>query len=410
MTRRMKGLLWTTAAVAAMAFQASLATAGEILWWTPNWGEARAKELVTKFQAANPGITIRMEVTVADGLPTKILTALQSGNAPDLIEAQHGWVTPYAQQNLIIPLDDVLKDKDDYVPAALQYTNWNGKQWGIPYRAEVLGVIYNRGMFKAAGLDPDKPPQTWPDLIAAAKKLTGKNAAGKDQYGFAITGGGEFGNTVNRALPFIWMNGGDLISADMKKATVNEKAAVEGVKFYTDFLTNKLSPPSTLQNDGLANRRLFVAETVAAYQAGVFDVPVIKKENPNIDIGVMAMPAPVGKQTTAALGGWSFVIPKGAKNPEETKKFVAFLAESNNMGFFTDTFPARKSAMSLPRYNDPIQQAFAKMTPYGRMLPQHKNWIQITQKFFDGVQEVLGGGDAQKAMDEAADEINTLLK
>ena len=412
MTRYAKAALWTSAAAVAMMFQATFATAGEIVWWTPNWGEARAKELVAKFQAANPGITVKMEITVSDGLPTKILTSLQSGNTPDLIEAQHGWVTPYAQQGLVLPLDDVLKDKDDYIPAALAYTNWNGKQWGIPYRVDSLGVIYNRGMFKAAGLDPDKPPQTWPELIEAAKKLTGKNAAGKDQYGFAITGGGEFGNTVNRSLPLVWMNGGDLFSADQKKATVNEKPAVEAVQFYTDMLTTlKVSPPSTLQNDGTANRRLFDSETVAMYQAGVFDVPAIKKEAPGIDVGVMAMPHPVGKNTSGVLGGWSFIIPKGAKNPEDTKKFVAFLAEAPNQGFFTDSFPARKSAFSLPRFQDPAQQAFAAMLPFGRALPQQKNWIQITQKYFDGVQQILtGSAKPQQAMDDAAAEIADLLK
>lgn len=412
MTRKMKGLLWTTAAVAAMALQASVATAGEIIWWTPNWGEARAKELATKFQAANPGITVKMEITVSDGLPTKILTALQSGSPPDLIEAQHGWVAPYAQQNLVIPLDDVLKDKADYIPAALDYDMWNGKLWGIPYRIETHAVIYNKGAFKAAGLDPEKGLETWPQLIEAAKKLTGKTADGKDQYGFAITGGGEFGNTVFRSLPFIWMNGGSIISDDMKKVTVNEKPAVDAVKFYTDFLTTlKVSPPSTLQNDGTANRRLFIAGTVAMYQSGQFDVPSIRTENKNIDIGVMMIPHPEGKNTAAILGGWSFIIPKGSKNPEETKKFVQFLAESSNMGFFTDTFPARKSAMEMDRFKDPILTVFKKMLPFGRTLPQHKNWIQITQKYFDGVQQIMtGSAKPQQAMDDAAKEIADLLK
>jgi ABC-type glycerol-3-phosphate transport system substrate-binding protein len=402
----MRGLLWTIAAAAALALQAGIATAGEIVWWTPNWGEARAKELAAKFEAANPGITIKMEVTVADGLPTKILTALQSGSPPDLIEAQHGWVAPYAQQDLVLPLDDVLQDRDDYIPAALGYDTWDGKLWGIPYRIETHGVIFNRGAYKAAGLDPEKPPQTWTELVDTSKKLTSG-----DQYGFAITGGGEFGNTVFRSLPFIWMNGGSIISDDLTKATVNEPAAVEAVKFYTDMLVaNQVSPPSTLQNDGLANRRLFIAGTVAAYQSGQFDVPAIRKENPDIDIGVMMIPHPEGKDTAAILGGWSFIIPKDAANPEETKKFIQFLAESDNMGFFTDTFPARKSAMELPRFDDPILTVFKQMLPYGRTLPQHKAWIQITQAYFDGVQRILlGEQDAQAAMDQAAEEIQALL-
>ena len=139
------------------------------------------------------------------------------------------------------------------------------------------------------------------------------------------------------------MNGGSIISDDMTTATVNSPEAVEAVKFYTDMLTeHQVSPPSTLQNDGTANRRLFIAGTVAMYQSGQFDIGSIRKENANIDIGVMTIPHPEGKETAAIIGGWSFIIPKDAKNPEETKKFVQFLAESDNMGFFTDTFPARE--------------------------------------------------------------------
>jgi ABC-type glycerol-3-phosphate transport system substrate-binding protein len=399
------------AASLLIALQAGVAVAGEIVWWTPNWGEARARELAAKFEAANPGVTIKLEITVSNGLPAKVATALRSGSPPDLVEVQHGWVPEYAQAGLVLPLDDVLKNREDYFPAALDYVTWNGKLWAVPYRIETHGVIYNKGAFKAAGLDPDKPPETWSELVAAAKKLTGKTADGKDQYGFAITGGGEFGNTVFRSLPFIWMNGGDIISDDMKTVTVNRPAAVEAVKFYTDFLTNKLSPLSTLQNDGTANRQLFIAGTVAMYQSGQFDIASIRKENPNIDIGVMMIPHPDGKQTAAIVGGWSFVIPKDARNPDETKKFVQFLAQADNMGFFTDTFPARKSAMNLPRFQDPILANFKAMLPYGRKTPPMKNWQQITQAYFDNLQTImLGDANPQEAMDAAAEQIQPLLR
>jgi len=393
-----------------IALSAGAALAGEIVWWTPNWGEARAEELATKFEAANPGITIKMEVTVSNGLPAKVATALRSGAPPDLIEVQHGWVPEYAQAGLVLPLDDILRDRDDYFPAALDYVSWNGKLWAIPYRIETHALIYNKGAFKAAGLDPDKPPQTWDELVAAAKKLTGKTADGKDQYGFAVTGGGEFGNTIFRSLPFIWMNGGSIVSDDLTKAIVNQPPAVAAVKFYTDFVANKLSPPSTLQNDGIANRQLFIAGTVAMYQSGQFDIDSIRKGNPTIDIGVGMIPHPDGKQTAAIIGGWSFVIPKDVKNPGDAKKLIQFLAEPANMGFFTDTFPARKSAMDLPRFQDPILASFKAMLPYGRKTPPAKNWQQLTQAFFDGLQSImLGDANPQEAMDAAAEQIEPLL-
>jgi multiple sugar transport system substrate-binding protein len=393
------------AAASALALGAGLAAAGEVVWWAPNFNEARARELVDKFQAEHPDITIRLEITTSDGLPQRVLTALQSGAAPDIIDVQHGWVNGYAQNDLVLPLDDVLQDREDYVPAALDYVTWDGKLWAIPYRIETHAVIYNRGHFAEAGLDPDNPPETWAELVAAATALT------KDgRSGFAITGGGEVGNTIFRSQPFIWMNGGSIISDDLSTATVNQPEAVEAVTFYTDFFKKGLSPASTLENDGTANRRLFIAETVSMYQSGQFDVASIRNENPDIDIGVMMIPHPEGKETAAILGGWSFVIPSSAANPDEAKTVVQWLAQAENQGVLTDTFPARTSAMSMPRFDDPILDVFKAMLPHGRPVPASPAWVQISQAYFDGIQRILlGDEDPQTAMDGAAEEIQALL-
>jgi multiple sugar transport system substrate-binding protein len=382
------------------------ASAGEVVWWAPNWGEARAKELAKKFMDANPGITIKMEVTVANGLPERVLTALRSGAAPDVIEVQHGWVNGYAQGDMIVPLDDVIQDKADYVKAAIDYVTWNDKLWGIPYRIETHGIIYNKDHFKEAGLDPDKPPKTWDELTAAAKALTKSG-----RYGFGITGGGEVGNTIFRSLPFIWMNGGDIITADMKTAVVNKPEAVKAIEFYTGFYKQGLAPKSTLENDGLSLRRLFIAGQLSAYQSGQFDLPAILQENAKINLAAMTIPTPAGKQTAAVLGGWSYVIPKAAKNAAEAKKFVQFLNTTDNQGFYTDTFPARNSSLKLARFSDPMLKPFAEMLPYGRPVPIHRNWVKIVQAYFDGIQRILlGDQTAQKAMDQANEEIQALLK
>jgi multiple sugar transport system substrate-binding protein len=386
-------------------------TTNEIVWWAPNWSSARADNLARKFEAANPGAVVTIETTVSDGLPTRIQTALRSGSPPDVIEGQHGWVVPYAQAGLLLPLDDVVDARDDYVPAALEYDTWNNHLWGAPYRIETHALLYNKGMFREAGLDPERPPQTWPELVAAARTLTRKRMDGRDQYGYAITGGGEVGNTVFRALPLIWMNGGDLLSPDMSRATVNQPAAVEAIEFYTDMLTAlKVSPPSTLQDDGNAIRRLFVAGSVAMYQSGQFDLGPIRAENPEIDLGVAMLPRPEGRQTAAVLGGWSFIVPKEARNPDTAKAFVRFLSQSDNMGFYTDTFPARMSAMALPRFADPLLEPFKRMLPYGRRVPARRDWLQIVQIVFDQIQRILlRDAEPQAAMDQAAADIQALV-
>ena len=96
-------------------------------------------------------------------------------------------------------------------------------------------MIYNKGTSRRPGStrrSRRRPGPSW-----STRRRSSPQAASK--YGFAITGGGEVGNTVFRSLPFIWMNGGSIISDDMTKATVNEPAAVEAVKFYTDMLVKQ---------------------------------------------------------------------------------------------------------------------------------------------------------------------------
>lgn len=401
-TLTMKMAIAATASFLAMS---AGAWAGEVVWWTPNFNEARARQLVEKFQSANPEIKVKLEITTTDGLPQRILTALQSGAAPDVIDVQHGWVNGYAQNDLVLPLDDVVTQREDYIPAALEYNTWDGKLWGVPYRIETHAIIINRGDFKAAGLDPDNPPTTWDAFNEAAKKLTTNGKSG-----FAITGGGEVGNTIFRSLPFMWMLGGGIISDDGKQVLVNSPESIKAVTFYTDFFKNGLSPSSTLENDGTANRRLFIAGTVSMYQSGQFDIQSIRKENPNIDIGVIPIPHPEGGKTAAILGGWSFVVPSAAKNPDEAKKLVAFLAEADNQAALTDTFPARVSAMEAERFNDPILKVFKEMLPFGRPVPTHPNWVQISQAYFDGIQRILlGDQDVKESMDDAAAEIEGLL-
>ena len=93
--------------------------AGDVVWWTPNWSQARAQKLADDFHKANPDINIKLQITTSNGLPQQVMTALQSGSGPDIIEVQHGWVQGYAQNDLVLPLDDTIQQKDDYNKAVI---------------------------------------------------------------------------------------------------------------------------------------------------------------------------------------------------------------------------------------------------------------------------------------------------
>lgn len=405
----------TLAATFAMGVGGALA-ASEVTWWAPNWEQPRINDIIKQFEKENPDIHVNLEATVSQGLQNRILVALQSGSPPDLIDAQNGWNIPFANRGLLTPIGDILSkdqlDMSDFLDSGLATTRLDGKLYGVPYRVESHAIIYNKGMFRDAGLDPDNPPQTWSAFVDAAKKLTRKDKNGKQLYGFAITGGGEFGNTVYRSLPFLRMNGGGILGDGGKKVIVNTPESVAGVEYYTDMYTKyHVSPPSTLGNDGIANRQLFTAGVVAMYQSGQYDLPTIHKDNPKIDVGSAIIPHPKGKETTALLGGWNWIVPKDAKHKEAVAKLLAFLAQPEIMAKYTDTFPARKSAMKLPRFQDPELKAFKEMLPHAKAPWAVPNWIQITQTYFNYVQSIMAGQmQPQDAMNAAADEIKPMVQ
>ena len=394
---------------------ATPALSGEITWWAPEFGEERAAELVRRFEEAHPDIQVNMEPVVTNGLQNRILVALRSGNTPDLIDVANGWNIPFAATGGLLPLEEVLAEKniplDDFLPAALETATYEDTLYGLPFRAEAHALIYNKAAYREAGLDPDSPPETWAEFVEASKALTRTTESGVEQYGFGIAGGGEVSNTIFRSLPFIWMNGGNIISTDLSEVGLDSPESIEAVDFYTSMLTEHgVAPPSTLENDGTALRRLFIAGTIAQYQSGQFDLASIHQENPDLEVGTALLPHPEGKERAAILGGWNFVIPEAAPNKEDAATFLAFLAEPENMGYYTDTFPARESAMELERFQDPELGSFREMLKYARQQPPSANWVQITQIYFDYVQEaLLGSMSAEEAMTEAAAEIEPLL-
>jgi hypothetical protein len=144
---------------------------------------------------------VNIEITVADGLQNRVLTALRSGPPPDLIDINCGWNIPYALTGEPLAIDDFVQqqkiDLADFLPAPLATARVGGKLMGLPYRMEGHGFIYNRGAYKAAGLDPDKPPRTWDELVEYSKR-TRKTGDGKQRCGLGVCGGGEVGNVIFR--------------------------------------------------------------------------------------------------------------------------------------------------------------------------------------------------------------------
>lgn len=116
----------------------------------------------------------------------------------------------------------------DYVPSMASIVTSGGKVYGIPVNGYVLGIFYNRKMFQAVGLDPDKPPTTWDEFRSFAKELKTSSVAGFAETSTSNQGGWHFTNWMYSA-------GGDMESADGTKATFNSSQGASVLQLLKDM-------------------------------------------------------------------------------------------------------------------------------------------------------------------------------
>ncbi len=176
-----------TVAVAALAAAGAATTLPaaaqtEIQWWHSMGGALGewVNDLAKDFNASQKDYKIVPTFKGSyDESMTAAIAAFRAGNAPHVLQVfEVGTATMMASKNAIVPVGKVMQDAglkfdaNAYVPAvAGYYTAPNGQMLSFPFNSSTPVFHYNKDAFKAAGLDPEKPPRTWPEVALAAAKL-----------------------------------------------------------------------------------------------------------------------------------------------------------------------------------------------------------------------------------------------
>ncbi len=171
---------------ALVALSASLATPAmaqtEIQWWHSMGGALGEwiNDLATDFNKSQTEYKIVPTFKGSyDESMTAAIAAFRAGNAPHILQVfEVGTATMMASKGAIVPVGEVMKkagvtfDANAYVPAvAGYYTAPNGQMLSFPFNSSTTVFHYNKDAFKAAGIDPNSPPKTWPEVALAAAKL-----------------------------------------------------------------------------------------------------------------------------------------------------------------------------------------------------------------------------------------------
>jgi multiple sugar transport system substrate-binding protein len=190
--------------VGGLGSQFDVASAGDVtleLWWLGDLEapgiEAWMDETVSLFEAQYPNVNVETTLYETGKWIQTQQTACQSQSGPDLWYNWSGtWSLEPAWKGCTAPNEDVLSAEDIAANPHAQETLWQGKTWDFPLYQFVYPIVYNKSLFEQAGLDPESPPTTWEDFLAAMEAL---RAAGitpfalglKDGFGAEILAAGQ---------------------------------------------------------------------------------------------------------------------------------------------------------------------------------------------------------------------------
>ncbi|HOV20389.1 sn-glycerol-3-phosphate ABC transporter substrate-binding protein UgpB [Ottowia sp.] len=179
---RFKSLALAGAALMTLGLSVPAHAQTEIQWWHSMGGALGewVTDLANQFNASQKEYKVVPTFKGSYGESmTAAIAAFRAGNAPDILQVfEVGTATMMYSKGAIKPVAEVMKqagvnfDPNAYVPAvAGYYTAPNGQMLSMPFNSSTAVFYYNKDAFKAAGLDPNKPPKTWPEVVLAAGKL-----------------------------------------------------------------------------------------------------------------------------------------------------------------------------------------------------------------------------------------------
>ncbi|MFI8358309.1 ABC transporter substrate-binding protein [Streptomyces cyaneofuscatus] len=280
----------------------------------------RFDEDVKTFEKQNPDIDITAHDAFPCQDPKTFDAKLAGGQMEDVFYTYFTDTERVVSINQAADITEYVKDlkayKDIAQPLRDAYTV-DGKIYGVPRTNYSMGLLYSKALFTKAGLDPEKPPATWPEVQAAAKKIAGlgNGTVGFAEYSAQNQGGWHF-------TAHIYSQGGSVVSEDGKKATVDTpegKAVLQNLKDMR-WRDNSMGAKQLLIiNDTL---QMMGSGKLGMYLAAPDNVPRIVKEAGGKYEDLAFAPMPGGKGTL--MGGDGYMFNKKA-TPEQIKAGLKWL-------------------------------------------------------------------------------------
>lgn len=357
---------------------------------------------VKKFEEANPGIKLNLEVVSWNDVYTVVSTRISNSNPPDILNIDV--FANYASEGLLMPVTDYCPEElyDDFFPAFMQNSVVDGVVYAVPDLASARALFYNVDMFEEVGIEV---PQTWAELEDACQAIL--DFYGGDVYPFGMDITTDEGQ-ANFAY-FAWGNNGGFVDAD-DNWTINSDENVEAIEFVLGMVDKGYTNPNPATQTRYDLQDMFGAGKLAMVIAPN-SVPTYLTDKGYTDIKYATAGLPHNEGATGSSVGIMDRImafkddsaPDQAARNEAIGKFLTFFYDPDNYVDWVSMegfLPAVNSAVGALIEADPSFESWLDVLNTSKFYPSHKaEWDQVKLGVINVQQNALTGGDVKTLLD-----------
>ena len=364
--------------------------------------------MVKQFSSQEKNIDVTMNTIQWPDYYQKVPAAVSSGEGPDVGIMHIDTVATNAARQVILPLDDVANalnlKKSDFFPVVWDAGIYNGHRYGIPLDVHPYALFYNKDVMEKGGLDPDKPPQTKDEYMAALDQLKDKGI-----QGFWVPSVAPDVTWLFETL--LYQNGGELYNDAVTEATWNSDAGVDALTWMVDLIKEGYSPKNV---GALAEQVAFQNNKNAFYWSGIWNILTFRDAGVNFGAGPLPQ---IGSEKGAWANSHNFVIMnKQDQDPNKiaaSKFFISWVSRNSAEWAKAGQVPARNSVRESSAFQSlEPQSKIAQELPYVRFPPSVPGIDAVVPAALDPAtnEAVLLKKDPEAALDEAASQAKQILK
>ena len=306
--------------------------------WASDGEKAGYKKIIAKFEDANPGITVKLNVVPYAQMFTNVDAQLQAGNAPDVFRAGYGQIGGYSQAGQLMDLSSEFSsgEVDAFLPAFWEAVKYDGKPYGVPQQTDTSALVYNTKLMEQAGYTtfPDSLDNAWTweefDDVMAKLRSTLSSKLYPFAYNWQLAGS-------PRWLSWLFMADGRMLSKDLSSPAIDSDAGAKALDYTKSFFEKEYVPANSSTKSSAYADTTFLAGSTAMLSAGNFLLSEIA--GAKFDWSVTYLPRDA--RASDDLGGNALVVNKDG-NTDLAAKFVKFAVAEESMSTFC------ADAMELP--------------------------------------------------------------